>query len=49
MYFYGEGNEGFGIYRAEAGALDIRDSDKIADSLTEFLVNGIGIDIAITL
>lgn len=49
IYFYGEGNGGFGIYRAEAGALDINDSDKIADSLTEFLVEGVGIDVAITL
>jgi len=49
IYFYGEGNEGFGIYRSEAGGLDIGDSDKIADSLTDFLVNGVGIDIAITL
>lgn len=49
IYFYGEGKGGFGIYRAEAGALDINDSDKIADSLTEFLVEGVGIDVAITL
>lgn len=49
MFFYGEGKEGFGIYCAEAGDLDINDSAKIADSITEFLVDGVGIDIAITL
>jgi len=49
IYFYGEGNEGFGIYRGEAGGLDYNDADKIADSLTEFLVNGVGIDIATSL
>jgi len=49
MYFYGEGDEGFGIYKAEAGALDISDSSKIADSLTDLLVNGVGLDILFTL
>jgi len=29
--------------------LDCNDADKIADSLTEFLVNGVGIDIATSL
>ena len=29
--------------------LCIEDADKIADSLTDFLVKGIGIDVAITL
>jgi len=49
VYFYGEGNEGFGLYRGSAGGLDYNYADKIADSLTDFLVNGIGIDIAISL
>lgn len=49
MYFYGEGDEGLGIYKAEAGALDISDSSKIADSLTDLLVNGVGLDILFTL
>lgn len=45
MYFYGEGKEGFGIYITEAGDMDINDSSKIADSLTDLLVNGVGLDI----
>lgn len=49
VYFYGNGNEGFGLYRGTSGGLDISDSDKIADSLTNFLVDGVGIDVAITL
>lgn len=49
VYFYGEGNEGFGLYRGSVGGLDYKYADKIADTLTDFLVNGTGIDIAITL
>lgn len=49
VYFYGEGRDGFGIYRGSAGGLNYEYAKKIADSLTEFLVNGVGIDIAITL
>ena len=49
VYFYGEGSEGFGLYRGSVGALDYNYADKIADSLTDFLVNGIGIDIAVSL
>lgn len=48
VFFYGEGNDGFGLYRAEGGSLGFA-ADKIADTLTDFLVNGVGIDIAITL
>jgi len=48
VFFYGEGNGGFGLYRAEAGSLGFA-ADKIADTLTDFLVNGVGIDTAITL
>lgn len=47
IYFYGQGKDGFGIYRAED--CDLESADKIADTLTDFLVNGIGIDIATTL
>lgn len=49
VYFYGVGNEGFGLYRGSAGALDYKFAKKIANSLTDFLVDGVGIDIAITL
>ena len=47
LYFYGEGKDGFVLYVAEAGTFCLEDSDKIADSLTDFLVKGVGIDIAI--
>lgn len=49
VFFYGEGNNGFGIYRASAGGIGFKHAEKIANTLTEFLVDGIGIDIAITL
>ena len=49
VYFYGEGKDGFGLYRTSAGALGFEWADKISDTLTDFLVNGIGIDIATTL
>lgn len=49
VYFYGEGTEGFGIYRGSAGSLNFNNAAKIANSLTDFLVNGTGIDVAITL
>lgn len=49
LYFFGEGKEGFGLYRTEAGSLDLERADKISDTLTDFLVNGVGIDIATTL
>ena len=48
VYYYAEGKEGFGLYRDEAGILCIEKAEKIADSLTDFLVKGIGIDVAIT-
>jgi len=44
-YFYGEGAEGFGIYKTTAGEMDICGSNKIADSLTDLLINGVGLDI----
>ena len=46
VYYYAEGKEGFGLYRDEAGILCIEKAEKIA--LTDFLVKGIGIDVAIT-
>lgn len=49
VYFYGEGKDGFGIYRTSAGTMCFEDAKKIASSLTEFLVDGVGIDVAITL
>ena len=48
VYYYAEGKEGFGLYRDEAGILCIEKAEKIADSLTDFLVKGVGIDVAIT-
>ena len=44
-YFYGEGKEGFGIYKVDAGAMDPDNAEKIADSLTDLLVNGVGLGI----
>jgi len=49
VYFYGIGKEGFGLYRVSAGGLSYNYAKKIADSLTDFLVDGVGIDVAITL
>jgi hypothetical protein len=50
VYCYGKGKEGFGIYRTEDSSLCFDDmTDKIADTLTDFLVRGIGIDVSITL
>lgn len=49
VYFYGEGDEGFGLYRGSAGALDYKFAKKIANSITEFLVDGVGINIATSL
>ena len=49
VYFFGEGKDGFGLYRTSAGALGFDWADKISDTLTAFLVNGVGIDIATTL
>ncbi len=46
LYFYGDGKDGFGLYVAEAGSLDFEHADKIADTLTDFLVKGVGIDTA---
>ena len=46
LYFYGEGKDGFGLYVAEEGALFLESADKIADTLTDFLVKGTGIDTA---
>ena len=48
VYFYGEGKDGFGLYRDEMGSLSVDKAEKIADTLTDFLVNGTGIDVAIS-
>jgi len=48
VYFFGEGKDGFGLYRTE-DSLDFERADKISDTLTDFLVKGVGIDIATTL
>lgn len=44
VFFYGMGEEGIGIYMTDAGALFYSSAEKIADSLTDFLVNGTGIE-----
>lgn len=49
VYFFGNGQDGFGLYRTSAGWLSIKDAEKISDTLTDFLVDGVGIDIATTL
>ena len=45
VYFYGYGNDGFGVYFVDAGSLGFEYAYKIADTLTDFLVNGAGIDV----
>ena len=48
VYCYGKGKEGFGLYCFDAGALGyFEHADKIADTLTDFLVKGVGIDVAV--
>lgn len=49
VYFFGIGKDGFGLYRTSADWLSIEDAEKISGTLTEFLVNGVGIDVATTL
>lgn len=44
IFFYGKGQEGTGIYMTDAGALFYTSAKKIADSLTDLLINGIGIE-----
>lgn len=46
VYFFGTGKDGFGLYRTSAGCLSIQHAEKIFNTITEFLVDGIGIDIA---
>lgn len=48
VFLYGEGKEGFGIYKSDAGAIWDYE-EKIADTLTDFLVNGKGIDAAVSI
>ena len=47
IYYFGEGLEGYGLYVTEAGVCDFSHSHQLADTLTDLLVNGIGIDAAI--
>lgn len=47
IYYFWEGPEGFGLYVTEDGACDFNHSRKLADTLTDLLVNGVGIDAAI--
>ena len=49
VYFFGTGKDGFGLYRTSAGCLALENAEKISDTLTDFLVNGVGIDIATSL
>ena len=49
VYFFGTGKDGFGLYRTSAGWLGFENVEKISDTLTDFLVNGVGIDIATSL
>ena len=49
VYFYGKGKDGLALYRVEDGCLGFEAADKIADTFTDFLVNGVGIDTAIML
>lgn len=45
-YFYRKGEEGFGLYVAEDSAVYFENADKIADTLTDFLVKEIGVNTA---
>lgn len=49
VYFFGTGKDGFGLYRTSDGCLSFENAEKISDTLTDFLVNGVGIDIATSL
>lgn len=49
LFFYGVGNDGFGIYGVDVSEFDISVAIKIADSLTDLLVKGVGLDIFPTL
>lgn len=49
VYFFGEGKDGFGLYRTFDSGLSFDCAEKISDTLTDFLVNGVGIDVATTL
>lgn len=49
VYFFGTGKDGYGLYRTSAGSLDIKNAEKISDTLTDLLVDGVGIDIATSL
>jgi len=42
--FYGNGNEGFGIYYSEMSGIFYQRAHKVCDSLTELLIEGKGLD-----
>lgn len=44
VLFYADGYNGFGIYAVEFGNLDIEDAKYITPSLTELLLNNIGLE-----
>lgn len=48
-YFFGTGKDGFGLYRTSESRLGFENAEKISDTLTDFLVNGVGIDTATSL
>lgn len=43
--FYGQREEGIALYYVEDGCIGYEYATKIADSLVEFMVNGVGIDL----
>lgn len=49
VFFFGTGKDGFGLYRTSAGGLSLEGAEKISDTLTDFLVHGVGIDTATSL
>lgn len=44
LFLYGHGKEGFGLYYVENSCVTYEDAKKIANTLTEFLVDGVGFD-----
>lgn len=44
LFLYGHGKEGFGLYCVESSCASYENAKKIANSLTEFLVEGTGFD-----
>jgi len=44
LFLYGHGREGFGLYCVENSCAKYENAKKIAKTLTEFLVDGVGFD-----